>query len=489
MAGERSGQRAAQRWDLVVLGGGTAGIVGAQTAAGLGARVALVERARPGGDCLWSGCVPSKTLLASASRAADVRSAATMGVHAGEARVDLAAVMARVRAVIATIEPVDSAESLERSGVHVVTGAGRFTGPGALEVAGRVLRFDRALVATGASPAVPDLPGVADALAAGTALTTETVWGLTELPRRLVVVGGGPVGCELGQALARLGAPVVLVHGGERLLPGEDPGASAVLEAALRADGVEVRCRDRAVAVARTGEGVAVTLAGGARVEGSHLLIAAGRTPGSAGLGLESVGVAVDGRGAVVVDAALRTTGRGVWAAGDVTGPPYYTHAAGMDGAAAAAAAVLGVPRRASRVVPRVTFTDPEVAGVGLPTHGVLPRGHVLRTVDHTHVDRAIAQGATEGFSRLRLDRRGRVVGATVVSPRAGEVLGELAVAVARRLRSRDLALVQHAYPTYGDGAWNAAIADLRARLGSPVAAGATSALLAARRARDARRR
>ncbi len=471
----------------MVVGGGTAGLVGARTAASLGARVAMVEPGWPGGDCLWTGCVPSKALLASAARAADVRSAAALGVTTGEVGVDFAAVMARVHAAVATIAPVDSAEALEAAGVSVLPGTGRFTAPGVLAVDGATVRFDRALVATGASPRVPDLPGAH----AAAPLTSASVWQLEALPSRLVVLGGGPIGVELGQAFARLGAEVVLVHRGDRLLPGEDPEASALLEAALRADGVDLRLGTAATAVrGRSGEAVGVALADGTEVEGTHLLVATGRAPHTAGLGLEAVGVAVDGgaTGGVVVDAAGRTTSARVWAAGDVTGPPYYTHTAGMDGATAASNAVLGLRRRASTVVPRVTYTGPEVAAVGLPTWGPLTAGHTLRTERHEHVDRAVAQGRTDGFSRLRFDARGRVVGATVVSPRAGETLGELVVAVGSGLRSRDLALVQHPYPTYSDGAWNAAIADLRHRLAAPPAARATAALLGVRRARDRRR-
>ncbi len=488
---------AQRRWDLAVLGGGTAGLVGAQTAARLGARVVLVDRAAPGGDCLWTGCVPSKTLLACASRAAAVRSAGQYGVRAQLVDVDFAAVMARVRATVAVIAPVDSAEALQAAGVTVLRGAGRFATAGELDVDGVPVRFDRALLAAGAHPTVPDVEG----LAAAAPLTSDTVWALDARPPRLVVLGGGPQGCELAQAFARLGAEVALVHAGSRLLPREDPAASALLAASLRADRVELHLGAAVTAVSgRSADAVRVVLADGGTIEGSDLLVAAGRTPRTSGLGLTAAGIAVDAggaagagtagtatAGAVVVDAALRTTNPRVWAAGDVTGPPYYTHAAGMDGATAAANAVLGLTRPAGSVVPSVTFTDPEVGSVGLPTWGELPRGHVLRTIEHHHVDRAVTDGATGGLSTLRLDARGRVVGATVVSPRAGEVLGELTVAVARGLRSRDLALVQHAYPTHADGAWNAAIADLRARLGSPPIAAGTRALLALRRARDRR--
>lgn len=475
------------RWDLVVVGAGTAGLVAASTAALLGAKVVLVDRTSPGGDCLWTGCVPSKTLLASAQRAADVRACAALGVRAGAVEVDFPAVMARVRAAVAAIEPDDDPATLAAAGVVVVRGTARFTGlsprGGTVDVDGASLGFDRALVATGASPVEPDLPGLRGA----GAMTSDTLWGLDELPQRLVVLGGGPVGVEMSQAFARLGSQVVLVHRGERLLEGDDPDASAVVLHALSADGVEVRPGVGATAVhGRSGEEVSVDLDDGGTVSGTHLLLALGRTPGSADLGLETLGVALDERGAVVVDAGQRTTSTRVWAAGDVTGPPYHTHAAGLDASTAAANAVLGLRFAASTVVPHVTFTDPEVGAVGLPTWGDLG-GHVLRTVQHAHVDRAITAGDTAGFARLRLDRRGRVVGATVVSPRAGETLGEMAVAVARGTTASQLGSVQHAYPTFSDGAWDAAIADRRARVTSPAARAGLAALLRVRRWRDRR--
>ena len=475
------------RFDLVVVGAGTAGLVGATTAASLGARVALVDRTDPGGDCLWTGCVPSKTLLASAQRAADARDAERFGVRAAGVEVDFPAVMARVRAVIATIEPDDDPATLAAAGVTVVRGTARFTSlsehGGVLDVDGAALRFDRALVTTGASPTVPDLPG----LAAAEPMTSETLWDLDELPPRLVVLGGGPVGVETSQAFARLGSQVVLVHGGERVLEGDDPDASAVVHDALVADGVDVRLGERARAVrGRSGEDVHLDLDDGSTVDATHLLVALGRTPSTAGLGLDRVAVALDEGGAVVVDAARRTTSARVWAAGDVTGPPYYTHTAGLDASTAAANAVLGLRSAASTVVPHVTFTDPEVGSVGLPTWGEMD-GHSVRTVQHAHVDRAVTAGQTAGFSRLRLDRRGRVVGATVVSPRAGETLGEMTVALARKVTATQVGSVQHAYPTFSDGAWDAAIADRRARIATPVARAGLRALLRVRRWRDRR--
>ncbi|MCV2490131.1 FAD-dependent oxidoreductase [Geodermatophilus sp. YIM 151500] len=446
--------------DLLVLGGGTAGIVGARTAAALGARVLLVERHRTGGDCLWTGCVPSKSLLAAAAAAADARRAGALGVDVPRVSVDFARVRAHVRAAIGTIEPDDSPATLRAAGVRVLAGTAVLTGPDTARVDGRAVTFRSALLATGADPLLPPVPGLADARP----LTSETVWDeLTELPGRLVVLGGGPIGCELGQAFARLGAGVTVVDGARRLLGGEDPEASAVVAAALRRDGVDVRLGQQAASVAR-GE---LALADGTRIAFDALLVAVGRRARTGMLGCADAGVRRADDGRVVVDGTLRTTNPRIWAAGDVTGPPYFTHTAGVHGSIAASNAVLGLRREVDRVVPRVTYTAPEVASVGVSPEDGRARGLTLRRVGHETVDRAVTEAGTEGFTTLVLDRRRRIVGATVVGPRAGETLGELALAVRRGLRASDLAGTTHPYPTYNDAVVDAALDDVRDRLAS----------------------
>ncbi|HEV2753926.1 MAG TPA: FAD-dependent oxidoreductase, partial [Solirubrobacteraceae bacterium] len=306
----------ARRRDLVVVGGGSAGLVGALTAARLGARVTLVERERTGGECLWTGCVPSKSLLAAAELAHRMRTASAVGLEPVQPRIDFARVMGHVRDAQARIEPHDSPERLRGEGVEVVTGHARFVEPGRLAVDGRDVAYRAALVATGSRPALPPVEG----LGGEALLTTDTVWSLDALPERLVVLGGGPVGCELAQAFARLGSRVALVEMGDGLLPAEEPEAGALLAQRLRDEGVDVRVGVRAERL----EDGHLVLAGrtGApeRLPADRVLVATGRRPATDDMGLEAIGVRTGEDGAVQVDDRLSTTARGVYAAGDVTG-------------------------------------------------------------------------------------------------------------------------------------------------------------------------
>jgi len=458
-------------WDLLVIGGGTAGLVAAHTGALLGARVALVEEHRTGGECLWTGCVPSKALLAAAGVVATVR--ANHGyVSAGDVRVDFPAVMSRVRQAIATIEPADSPQTLREAGVTVLPGRAEFDGAGSVTVAGQRHTFHRALLATGSAPRVPAIPGLREAAP----LTTETVWDLTELPARLLVLGGGPAGCELAQAFARLGSQVTLVHRGQRLLARMDPDAALLLLSALQADGVRLMLSHEIVSVVgrprQPGEARLRAAAGsdGAQQSVAYdaLLVATGQQPRTVGLGLDRAGVALTDGGAVDVDERLRTSNPQIWAAGDVTPAPQLTHVAGYHAGIAAVNALLGlrlVPN--TRAVPQVVYTDPEVAVVGTATWA--PAGQrPPRIIEHTHdhVDRAVTDGRTDGFTRLAIDRRGRITGATVVGPRAGESLAELGLAIRRKVGVATLAATMHAYPTYAYAPWEAAVDEVRRRSG-----------------------
>lgn len=458
-----------ERYDLLVIGGGTAGLVGAKTAAGFGAKVLLVERDRPGGDCLWTGCIPSKSLLASAGAVAASTTASALGAHGDRIKIDFDAVMGHVDAAIQRIAPADSFEALEAAGVHVIHGQARFTGSNIATIDGSEIRFRQALVVTGATPTVPSIPG----LAGVEAFTSETIWNMTTLPERLVVLGGGPIGCELGQAFARLGSKVTIMARAPRLLPHEDPDASSLVSESLIADRVDVRSGSEVVQIVSDGQfrSGTVTLGDGSAVEFDALLVAAGRTPCTQELGLEQVGVDLDDRGHIIVDEHLRTTNPWIWAAGDVTAYPQYTHLAGVHGSLAASNAILGVRRKVHMsAVPRVTFTAPEVAVVGTGT-GSSGGSSKLRIIciSHADLDRAITANETNGFTKLAIDGQGKIVGATVVGPRAGETLGELSLAVHRKLRTRDVASVTHAYPTYNDAVWNAAVADVRRDLATPV--------------------
>lgn len=450
--------------DLLVIGGGTAGLVAAKTAAGFGATALLVEAHRMGGDCLWTGCVPSKSLIAAAHAARAAAHSGALGVTTTEVHVDFAAVMRHVHGAMHEIEPVDSIEATEAAGALAVIGRARFTGERTAEIDGRPIRFRQAVIATGSEPTVPKLPGIDDV----EVLTSDSVWDLTELPERLVVLGGGAIGCELGQAFARLGSRVTLVQRNERLLPKEDPDASALIAEALAADGVAVRVATEAVRVeAADARGAGILhLSTGEAVAFDRLLIALGRRPRTAALGLDEAGVRVDDRGHVVVDDSLRTSNRRILSAGDVSGLPQFTHIAGVNGSIAATNAILGLRRTIDRdAVPRVTFTHPEVGAVGLLPSEAAEHGCTVHEVRHSHTDRAIAEGEESGFTRLVVDRKGRVRGATIVGPRAGESLGEASLAVRHGLRTSQIASATHAYPTYSDALWNAAVADVRGRL------------------------
>lgn len=460
---------------MVVIGGGSAGLTAARTAGRLGARTLLVESSRLGGDCLWTGCVPSKALLHVAAETAAARRAGAYGLAAASGPVDLASAMRHVKGAIAAIEPHDSAESLRPLGVETAYGRAAFSGPRTLTVAEREISFRYAVIATGSSPTLVPVPGLAEA----DPLTSDSLWDLDRLPERLVVLGGGPIGCELGQAFARLGAQVTLVEAMERLLPREEPDASQAVRRALEADGVTVLAGYRAERVT----GSAMHGPGGPLAYDT-LLAVTGRRADTAGLGLAEAGVQLTDRGDVRVNDRLRTANPRIYAAGDVTGRSAFTHLGGVQGGAAAAEALLGVRRRIDYgAVPRVTFTDPEVARVGRTAaearaeHGDTVRVHTLL---HDRVDRAVAEGRTDGFTTLVLGPRARIIGATVVAPRAGETIAHLATAVRLGWTAPQYARTVHPYPTYADGPWHAALADVYDRLAR--AGRITGAALALRR-------
>lgn len=456
------------RYDLAVVGGGTAGLVAAIGAAQLGARVCLAEADRTGGECLWTGCVPSKTLLAAAALAQRMRTADSVGLGPVAPVVNFGRLMAHVRAVQQRLAPHDSAQRLRAEGVDVLEGTARFTSSRQLDVAGRTVTFRTALIATGSQPVLPDILG----LAAAQPLTTHTVWDLSDLPARLAVLGGGPVGVELGQAFARLGASVTLLELLPSLLPNEEPEAATLLATRLRADGVRLLLGVRVQRV-ETCPGQAPRLIvghsdGSETLEADRVLLATGRRPRTEGLGLEAAGVAIAPSGGVVVDDRLQTTAPHIYAVGDVTATLPFTHVAAYQARTAIGNALFGLRRRVRYdAVPYVTFTDPEIAHVGLTEAQARERWGartVVRSFDQAHLDRTVCTGEPDGLVKLVADARARLVGATIVGPSAGDVVAETAALVAHHSRIAALSARVHAYPTFAEGPVKAADEHLRAQ-------------------------
>jgi pyruvate/2-oxoglutarate dehydrogenase complex dihydrolipoamide dehydrogenase (E3) component len=455
------------RYNLVVVGAGTAGLVAAAGAAGLGARVALVERQLMGGDCLNFGCVPSKAVLRAARVAQGVRDAPDYGVSREAPRVDFAAAMARMRRLRAGLSLKDSAERFRGLGVDVYLGEGRFVAPDALEVDGRRLVFSRAVIATGARASGLPVPGLAEA----GFLTNETVFTLTALPRRLVVIGAGPIGCELAQAFRRLGSDVTIASLDPRLLPRDDPDAGAILTVRFGREGIRLALGAKIVRVERRDGARAVVFERGGREEeaiGDALLVAVGRSPNVEGLELDRAGIRHDRTG-VQVDDRLRTTNRRVFAAGDICSPWKFTHAAdAMARIVVQNALFFGRKRASALVVPWCTYTDPEVAHVGLLEEEARRRGDevLTLTVGLDDVDRAVLDGETEGFARVHLDRRrGRILGATLVAAHAGETIGEVVLAMTAGLGLSAIGGTIHPYPTQSEVLKRVADAQQRLRL------------------------
>jgi len=464
------------RYHLVVVGGGTAGLVSAAIAAGLGARVALVERHMFGGDCLNFGCVPSKAVI-SAARGWHAAATAARDFHAprSEGSGDFGAVMYRLRALRAQLSEADSVERFRSLGVDVFLGEGRFASRNALTVGGATLRFRRAIIATGARAARPPIPGLADTPYD----TNESIFSLTELPPRLVVIGGGPIGVELAQAFARFGSRVTIAHADARLLPREDPDAAALVERRVSAEGVTVLNGARIERVGHGGGEFAVTVSvgGTARViPADRLLVATGRTPNVDGLGLEAAGVATTKAG-VTVDDRYRTSNPAIFAIGDVASALQFTHVADAQARRAVANALffgLGGGRNRDLVVPRVTYTAPEVAHVGLTPNDAQQRGAAIETVhvDLAHNDRSVLEGDTEGFLKVYLAAGSdRIVGATLVAAHAGEMIGEMTLAITHRLGLGKVGGAIHPYPTRSEVFRKAADTWRRGKL-TPLAKG-----------------
>jgi len=473
----------AGRYNLVVLGAGTAGLVSAAGGAGLGAKVALVEKHLLGGDCLNVGCVPSKAIISAARVAAEARRAAEFGVRVHGVEVDFPAVMERMRRLRARIAPHDSVERFANLGVDVFLGEGRFTSPTTLAVGGRTLAFARAVITTGARAVALGIPGLEEA----GYLTNETVFSLTELPHRLAVIGAGPIGCEMAQAFRRLGSEVTLFEAEPRILPREDADAAAIVDRRLRADGVELILGAQVARVERRGTDVVIHCEAGGRREElacDAILLGIGRAPNVEGLGLETAGVAYDQRGVTVND-YLQTTNRRIYAAGDIASAYKFTHMADALARIVLTNALFSGRSRASALhVPWCTYTSPEVAHVGLYEHEAVARGHAVDTITipMNEVDRAVLDGEDDGFLRVHLKQgTDRIFGATMVAERAGDMISEITVAMVAKRGLGSMASIIHPYPTQAEILRKAADAYNRTRL-TPIVKKLFAWWLAARR-------
>ena len=440
----------AGRYNLVVIGAGSAGLVAAAGAAGLGAKVALVERSLLGGDCLNTGCVPSKALLAAAHRAAAARRGADYGIGppSPEVPVDFPVVMERMRRLRSGIGLHDSVARFRGLGVDVFLGQAAFRDGRTVEVDGRRLSFSAAVLCTGARPAIPSLPG----LDSVPYRTSDTLFSLVRLPPRLGVLGAGAIGCEMAQAFARFGSRVTLLSSGRGLLPGEDREAADLLRRALERDGIRIRpCARRLRLRPGAPEGIDLIDSGDGRVLDTvdELLVAVGRTPDTGGMGLDRAGVEHTGEG-IVVDDFLRTTNPRIYAAGDCCSRLRYTHAADfMARAVLRNALFLGRTRLSRSLIPRCTYTEPEVAHAGLPPGECRQRGLVPLTQPLAEVDRAVLEGETEGFVRVHHQPgRGRIRAATVVASHAGELIAPLVAAMRSGTGLGALADIVLPYPT-----------------------------------------
>jgi pyruvate/2-oxoglutarate dehydrogenase complex dihydrolipoamide dehydrogenase (E3) component len=461
--------RPAGRYNLVVVGAGTAGLVAAHAAAVLGARVALIERNLLGGDCLNVGCVPSKAILRTARLYAEMRNAEHYGAQIpADIHVEFSAVMKRMRGIRARISRTDSVRRLVSAGVDVFFGAARFSGSDTLSVDGTKLRFKKALIATGARPDTPSIPGLVEV----GYLTNENVFDLTELPSRLLVIGGGPLGCELAQAFARFGAQTIIAQDIPLFLPKEERDAAQILSEAFARDGIEVRLNTSAVGVRVEGGQKLVDLVSDdykSTVAVDAILTGTGRVPNVEDLDLEAADVDYDTSNGVRVDDFLRTTNRCIYAAGDVCLVHKFTHTADASARIVVQNALFAGRRRLSALtIPWCTYTDPEIAHVGLYVREARAQDIPVKTftIPMHDVDRAIADGEETGFVKVHVrERTDRILGATIVARHAGEMINEITLAMVAGIGLRTVSRVIHSYPTQAEAIKKAADAYNRTRL------------------------
>ena len=444
--------------NLVVIGAGSGGLVSAYIAAAVKAEVSLIEKHAMGGDCLNTGCVPSKALIRSARLAAEVKRAATLGYTNASATVDFARVMDRVQRVITEIEPHDSPDRYRELGVDVIQGAARITSPWSVDVAGRTLTTRNIIIAAGGRPVMPPIPG----LDTVPAYTSDTLWGLREQPKRLLVLGGGPIGCELAQAFQRLGSQVIQVEQGERLLANEDSDASELVSLAMRSEGVDLRLGHKAERFEQTDQGAVMQ----ARqldtdelvsISFDAVLVAVGRRANTQGYGVEELGLKLRDNGTLETNEYLATRFPNIFAVGDVTGPYQFTHAAAHQAWFAAVNALFGSFKRFKvdyRVLPHVTFTEPEVARVGLSEAEAEEQEIAVEVTRYgiEDLDRAIADEAAEGYVKvLTTPGKDRILGVTIVGAHAGELIAEYVLAMKQNLGLNKVLGTVHSYPTFAE--------------------------------------
>ena len=453
-------------FDIAIIGGGAGGLVVAAGAATLGAKVALVEKHKLGGDCLWTGCVPSKTLLKSAHIAHNLRHADRWSLEPVNPKPDLARVMERVADVIKGIEPNDSPERFRGLGVDVILGAGKFSSPEAFEVDGRRLTAKTFVIATGSRPTVPNLPGIDTT----PFLTNETVFDLREPVASLIVIGAGPIGSEMAQAFRRLGSNVTVIDIAPQILPREDPDLAAVVFKAMQDEGVRYLLGASILSFSG-GKGdvrVTIRMADGTPtvVAASHLLLAVGRTANVDTLSVELAGVKVN-NGRIVTAGGLTTTNPNIYVIGDAAGGQQFTHLAEHHAGIVLRRALFRMKWvQPSLIVPWCTFTDPELARVGLSETEAKQRGvaHRVYRFAFAEIDRARTEGEMLGFAKIVTNPKGRLLGASIVGPHAGELIAEYALALAKGMNAKDLTGVIHAYPTYAQ--INRRVADQRLKEG-----------------------
>lgn len=452
-----------QDYHIIILGGGSAGLTVASGAAGLGAKVALIEKEKMGGDCLNYGCVPSKSFLRSAHLAHDIYNSKEFGLKATRGETNLRDVMSRVQSVIAEIEPHDSKERFESLGVDVFLGDVKVMDKHSVEINGKTITGKNIVIATGSEPFVPQVVGL-DSVPYH---TNKSIFGETRMPKHLLVIGGGPIGVELGQGFRHLGAEVTIIEKAGSLFRRDEPEVWPLMQKVMQRDGLDVELSTKVLSAVKDGDDITLEVEQNnetKKITGDMLLISTGRTPNSHGFGLEELGVDMDDRGFIKTNARQQTSIKNIYAAGDVTGPYLFTHMAGYQGVKVIPNALLHVPQKAAySLTPWTTYTKPEAAHVGYTEAQAKKLGLLTDTifVDMADNDRAMTESAKDGFLKLVLGKKGVLIGATLVADKAGDMIPVASLAIAKKMKSSALASFIYSYPTQAEIFGRAAIAKM----------------------------